>query len=195
MSAKSKLKGIHITLLKLFAAYQDIDDALASYRPLYPSLQYDSTYFVERGRRRAKIERRRLQQRIDYLKREHYIEIKKEKGERLVRLTSKAKYEILRLRFAEHMQIARGKRWDKKWRLLIFDVPEDQKKYRDFFRKLLKQNGFRMWQFSVWIAPYDPEPHLHHLLQYLGIADFYELIEVDCTKCTPRLKKKFCNLE
>src|SRR3989339_1228271 len=115
----SKLTKVQITLLELLAAYRDIDDALASYRPLYPSLKYEPTYFIEKGRRRAKKEQAQLRKHIDYLKSRHYIETKKEGEERLVRLTTKAKYEILRLQFALHMQAQRKRAWDRKWRLIL----------------------------------------------------------------------------
>ena len=182
---------VQITLLELLASYKNIDDALASYRPLYPSLKYDDAYFVERGRRQAKKEREQLRKHIDYLRRKHLVELKKEGDERLVRLTTKAKYEILRLQFVLHMRAQRKRAWDRKWRLVLFDVPEIQKNYRNFLRKLLRQNGFRMWQLSVWVSPYNPEPHLSNLLQYLGIEKHYELIEADCAKCSPKLRRKF----
>ena len=187
----SKLTKVQITLLELLAAYKDVDDALVSYRPLYPSLKYDTTHFVEQGRRQAKQERAQLRKHIDYLKRQHLIEVKKEGDELLVRLTNKSKYEILRLQFALHMRQQRKRIWDRKWRLVIFDVPEIKKNYRNFLRKLMRQNGFRMWQLSVWVSPYNPEPHLSNLLKYLGIEEHYELIEADCKKCNPRLARKF----
>ncbi|MBI4135354.1 hypothetical protein HY477_01320 [Candidatus Uhrbacteria bacterium] len=190
----SKLTKVQITLLELFAVYRDIDDALASYRPLYSSLKYEPAYFIEKGRRRAKKEQAQLRKHIDYLKSRHYIEVKNEGEERLVRLTTKAKYELLRLQFALHMRAQRKRAWDRKWRLIIFDVPEIQKKYRDFLRKLMRVNGFRMWQLSVWVSPYNPEPHLSNLLKYLGIEKHYELIEVDCVKCSPRLLGKFAEV-
>lgn len=189
-----KLTKVQITLLELLAAYKDIDDALASYRPLYPSLKYEPSYFVERGRRRARKEQAQLRKHVDYLKRKRLIEIRNKGEERLVRLTKKAKYEILRLQFVQHMSTQRTQKWDRKWRLVLFDVPEIQKKYRDFLRKLMRKNGFRMWQLSVWASPYNPEPYLSQLLRYLGIDQCYDLIEAECTKCNPRLVRKFSDL-
>jgi DNA-binding transcriptional regulator PaaX len=191
----SKLIKVQMTLLELLSVYKDIDDALVSYRSLYPSLKYEPAYFIKKGRRRAKREQTQFRKHIDYLKSRHYIEMKKEGEERLVRLTTKAKYELLRLQFALHMRAQRKRTWDRKWRLVIFDVPEIQKNYRDFLRKLMRANGFRMWQLSVWVSPYNPEPHLSNLLQYLGIEKHYELIEVDCAKCSPQLLHKFAGVK
>ena len=45
-------------------------------------------------------------------------------------------------------------RWDGKWRIVIYDVPEIRKKDRDYLRRLLIQHGFSLLQASVWISPY-----------------------------------------
>lgn len=47
------------------------------------------------------------------------------------------------------------KRWDKRWRLVIFDVKEIERHVRDGLRKKLKELGFGMVQRSVWLSPHD----------------------------------------
>jgi CRISPR-associated endonuclease Cas2 len=59
----------------------------------------------------------------------------------------------------------RPKRWDKKWRVVIFDIPESRKKSRDVLRFRLKQIGFVKLQHSVWVYPYDCEELLTLLKQ------------------------------
>lgn len=124
---------------------------------------------------------------IKYLERYAYIERVREGNTRLYRLTIKGAYEILRLRFVEHMIGERKKKWDGVWRIMIFDIPEEKRKYRDFMRRLLKDNGFEMWQFSVWVTKYNPEPALRDLLKYLCLHKYYSIIEADCRKCSPHL--------
>lgn len=48
-------------------------------------------------------------------------------------------------------------RWDKKWRVLIFDIPEERRVLRNQVRRTLFANGFLRVQRSVWIYPYDCE--------------------------------------
>lgn len=48
-------------------------------------------------------------------------------------------------------------RWDKKWRVLIFDIPERRRATRGLIRRTLTQLGFYRLQDSVWIFPYDCE--------------------------------------
>lgn len=49
------------------------------------------------------------------------------------------------------------RRWDKKWRVLIFDVPEDKKRIREKIRNTLHDWEFKRVQDSVWVYPYDSE--------------------------------------
>lgn len=45
--------------------------------------------------------------------------------------------------------------WDKKWRVLIFDIPEYRRNLRDKVRSTLISIGFIWIQDSVWVFPYD----------------------------------------
>ena len=56
--------------------------------------------------------------------------------------------------------INRKKRWDKKWRVLIFDIPEKKRNLRNQIRKSLVSVGFMRLQDSVWIYPYDCEEYI-----------------------------------
>lgn len=49
------------------------------------------------------------------------------------------------------------KRWDGKWRMVIFDIWERRRAVRDRLRTLLQRNGFVKIQNSVWVYPYDCE--------------------------------------
>ena len=49
------------------------------------------------------------------------------------------------------------KKWDKKWRIVIFDIQEHRKSLRDKLRNTLLLIGFKRLQHSVWIYPYDCE--------------------------------------
>lgn len=44
--------------------------------------------------------------------------------------------------------------WDGLWRMVVFDVPEIERKARDQLRRTLKTGGFGYLQHSVWISPH-----------------------------------------
>jgi len=51
----------------------------------------------------------------------------------------------------------KNKKWDGKWFLVFFDVPETQRNKRDYLRKFLTQLGFYQYQKSAYIFPYECE--------------------------------------
>jgi CRISPR-associated endonuclease Cas2 len=77
-----------------------------------------------------------------------------EKG--FLKLTPKGETKLRELERREY-QLPPPKKWDKKWRLLIFDIPEKRKVLREKIRNTLRTIGFSQLQKSVWIYPYDCE--------------------------------------
>ena len=49
------------------------------------------------------------------------------------------------------------RRWDRRWRIVIFDIPERRKNSRARLRTFMQECGFARLQDSVWIYPYDCE--------------------------------------
>ena len=73
-----------------------------------------------------------------------------------LRLTAKGERRLRLLELHDY-QIKKPKRWDKRWRVLIFDIPEKRKGLRDKVRRTLATVGFVRLKESVWIYPYDCE--------------------------------------
>jgi len=57
----------------------------------------------------------------------------------------------------ETRSIINPKRWDGKYRVVVFDIEEKRKKERDLIRYQLTSLGFIRLQNSVWISPYECE--------------------------------------
>ncbi len=71
-----------------------------------------------------------------------------------VRVTEKG-YRLLAKRKLKGAAADHPKRWDGKWRLIIFDVPEHRHRDRDLLRRTIRGLGFYRLQASVWIYPYE----------------------------------------
>ncbi len=56
-----------------------------------------------------------------------------------------------------NFKFRRPQKWDRKWRVIIFDIPDKKRKTRDQIRYLFKTAGFYLLQESVWVYPYDCE--------------------------------------
>lgn len=49
------------------------------------------------------------------------------------------------------------KKWDRRWRIAAFDIPEKQASLRNQVRGVLKKAGFIKLQQSIWVFPHDCE--------------------------------------
>ncbi|MGO8836016.1 MAG: hypothetical protein ACLQAH_08205 [Limisphaerales bacterium] len=70
--------------------------------------------------------------------------------DRMYRLTRQGRLHALGGR---DPQIQWSRKWDGRWRLVLFDVPTTQNSYRDRLRRYLRDKGFGCLQNSVWITP------------------------------------------
>ena len=93
---------------------------------------------------------------IDNLIRHGLIKLEIKNNRKVVRLTEKG--EVLVKTFeARDFKFKKPKRWDGKFRLIIFDIREKRKTTRNRLRETLMKIGFIRLQNSVWVFPYDCE--------------------------------------
>jgi len=87
-------------------------------------------------------------------------------GSTQVKLTEKGRMRYLRFKLSDLFDQFSKKQWDGKWRIIVFDVPEKQRKQRDSFRNLLNALRFYELQESVYLAPYPCEIEMEYLREY-----------------------------
>src|SRR3989344_1400032 len=71
------------------------------------------------------------------------------------------------------------RRWDKRWRIVMFDVPERRRAVRAKLRTAMKSLGFVRLQDSAWVYPYDCEDLIALLKAELkiGFSALYLVVE------------------
>lgn len=74
-----------------------------------------------------------------------FLRLTKE-GERTIELIERNEFKIVK-----------PKKWDGKWRIIIFDIRETKRVARNKFRMTLQRIGFLKLQNSVWVYPYNCE--------------------------------------
>jgi CRISPR/Cas system-associated endoribonuclease Cas2 len=79
----------------------------------------------------------------------------------------------------DEMNIDVPKYWDKKWRIVIFDIPEKYRKARNAIRGHLDRMGFYKLQKSVFVFPYECEDEIDFIVEYYNIRKFVRLVSVD----------------
>lgn len=116
-----------------------------------------------------KINQRSLKQAIKNLYRSRLVEWKENKdGSVTLILTEKGRNKSMTYNL-DNLKIDKPKRWDKKWRVIVFDVPEIYRKARDSLRDHLKQMGFYELQKSVFIHPYPCDKVIDFLVEFYNI--------------------------
>ncbi len=107
-----------------------------------------------------------------------------------LKLTVKGKALLVRLEFSSY-RLKKPKRWDGKWRVLIFDIPETRKSQREKVRRTLASIGFLRLQDSVWIYPYDCEELITLLKADFEIGKNLLYMIVEALEHDADIKKQF----
>jgi len=110
--------------------------------------------------------------------------------EGFLKLTPKGEAKLRQLELHEY-KIKKPKRWDKKWRLLIFDIREERKILREKIRRTLIAIGFIRLQDSVWVYPHDCEDLITLLKADFKIGKDVLYIIADSIENDSSLKKQF----
>lgn len=78
------------------------------------------------------------------------------------------------------IKIKKGdEKWDGKWRLVAWDIPEKRRQARDLLRFKLKQLGFTKWQKSIWASKANCAKLLRDFIKQVGIEKWVMVIESD----------------
>ncbi len=103
-----------------------------------------------------------------------YIEKIEKDGEIYLRITSQGTKKIQRDFPLLQLQ---NKPWDHKWRIVMFDIKEIQKRKRDYLREKLRELGFGMLQESVFITPHDIIRDFLEFAESIGLRDSVDILE------------------
>jgi phenylacetic acid degradation operon negative regulatory protein len=121
---------------------------------------------------------------------------KKEKydGSVLVSLTEKGRLRALNLKFRRLGN--KKEKWDGKWRMVAFDIPDECRKGRNILRYRLKMAGFLELQESLFLYPYDCHEEIKNLVdlfklkKYVCFAIISSIDDERIIRAEQRIKKK-----
>jgi CRISPR-associated endonuclease Cas2 len=133
-------------------------------------------------------------ERLKYLKRRGYIEFFVEGKEKYIELTPKGKQRTKDL-FTEDFEIERPKKWDHKWRVIIFDIAEIKKANRNTFRNKLLSLGFVQIQKSVYVFPFECATEIQTLALTLGIIKDVTIMISEIIQGEESIIEKFLDKE
>lgn len=154
-----------------------------------------SPYFIYNLKKQYKKWRKYPRQKVSAvfyrLRREGLISVKKINRQIYISLTpeGRKKAGIFQI---NNLIIKKPKKWDKKWRLLTFDINEKKKFIREALRGKLKELGFCLFQKSIWIYPFDCSAEIDLIKDFFGLSDNeIQLIVVENIGRDDKWRKKF----
>lgn len=115
------------------------------------------------------VTRNKVHRSLNYLKKRDLIGIYQTKTGKFIELTDHGKRRLSSYFIKNKLKLPANRRWDGKWRVVMFDIAEGNKVGRDVFRGTLKRLGFYPLQKSVFVYPYECYKEI------VFIRDFYGL--------------------
>ncbi len=113
---------------------------------------------------------------IYYLKQKNYITSKTLQGKEALMLTKDGISKALKASFKIEKK---ERRKDAKWIMLTFDIPQKHKKARELLRSIIHNLGYKMFQQSIWVCPYDVSEMTEKLLQMHNLEKYVKILLIE----------------
>lgn len=81
--------------------------------------------------------------------------------------------------------------WDKKWRVVLFDIPEKDRAFRDILRNHLRELNFKKLQHSAFVSPYPFEKLIFELAGLYSAKKYVRVITATKIDNEKVIKKYF----
>jgi len=138
-----------------------------------------------------KINERSLRTAIQKLYQSKLIDFKeKSDGTVSMTLTDNGKKKIIQFNL-DLIEIKKPKQWDRLWRLVIFDIPEEERRGRNALAVKLKELGFYPLQKSVFIHPYECKNEVDFIVELFNLRPYVRLFTIKETDIELDLRSKF----
>lgn len=111
------------------------------------------------------------------LRRQKLIEIFINDNEVVLALSPAGAYRLAK-NTVDEIQIPKLKNWDKKWRMVMFDIPVGKSTSRKYFTSHLGNLDFYMLQRSTWIHPHPCFEQIAEIAGFYNVMRYCSFIEI-----------------
>ncbi len=139
-------------------------------------------------------DREKFTKALSYLKQKRFIKKYYKDRESFIELTDKGK-ELVKKCLTDQLMVIKPKVWDRRWRLVIFDIPNQKRKSRDVIRDKLEHIGFIKLQESVYVYPFECLAEINYLKNNYFLAPYIQYIVADRIETETNLIKRFLDLD
>jgi len=158
---------------------------------LFPNLPKSLEFLLKELSKKHRTRPDAFRKSIFYLKKRKLIESKNLKnGETVLVLSEEGKIRLMQFDL-EKIQIKKPKSWDKKWRIVIFDIPKSKNKARDALRNKLKDLGLYQLQKSCYVYPYECKEEIDFVSEVFDVSPYIAYIVAEVIEGEKILKENF----
>jgi phenylacetic acid degradation operon negative regulatory protein len=118
----------------------------------------------------ANYDQNRLAQSLRRLTQGDLLKITPQNGQEIVELTKKGRKRLL-FYDLKQLTLIKPPRWDGFWRVVIFDIDEGKRHFRNALRRQMQQMDFYRLQESVFVTPYPCEKEISLIRDYYDTQD------------------------
>jgi DNA-binding transcriptional regulator PaaX len=137
-----------------------------------------------------RLDRKKLRTNINSFYRSKYItKSKNNDGSFNISITDIGKLRALNIKIKNLRE--KKQEWDGKWRMVVFDVPEQFRSGRNALRQKLKNMGFKELQKSVFVFPYDCQKEIDLLLEVFHIEKYVRFAILEYINNASELAEEF----
>ena len=180
-AAEYKRGEIAVNILRLVGAGVVMGAAIMA-----PNVVQVVEMFDPKGR----TQRNRIWKTIKYLEEHERLQIEEISGERILTLTTRGKLQLDNLAI-EELQIRVPRIWDRKWRIVMFDIPMYKSRTRIPFREKLQDLGFEPYQKSVFVYPHECREEVLAIAEHYGVRDHIRYLTAEEMSHMREFVKKF----
>lgn len=109
-----------------------------------------------------------------------------------VKMTLKSNSKKIMLKYdIDTMKLGKPRSWDKKWRLIIFDIPNKKRAASGAFSGKLKDLGFYKLQKSVYLHPFPCEKEIEFITSIFNIREHILILNISDFEGEKKLKYHF----
>ena len=134
-------------------------------------------------------ERAKIKRSVTCLEKGGFIK-KKNENDGIFVLTPKGEMRALRYKI-DTMRIPRQKKWDGRWRIVMFDIPEKKLQARRAINFALKKLGCAQYQKSVFITPFPCKEEIDFIGECFDVRSHIRIILAHSIEGDRGLKKTF----
>lgn len=158
-----KYGGLKDAILKYFSSsiYKDYLATNQGRRGIGILFLIEHLGFLLKAVTNDKEKQRKVIRVIKNLEKQEILDLQVQEGKVTVYLKNKNHPKIIEYSIKSILDFKKkNKKWEGKWFLIFFDVPEIQRNKRDYLRRFLLKMGFFQYQKSVYLFPYECEKEI-----------------------------------